>query len=444
MERAALYIRVSTEEQAIHGYSLEAQRENLTTYAKENNMFIVDYYVDEGASARKKYTTRKEFMRMLSDIQAGLIDIILFIKMDRWFRSVADYYKVQEILDKHKVNWKATLEDYDTTTSSGRLNLNIRLSIAQNESEMTSERIKFVFESMRQRGELTNASCPIGYKIKDKHLVIDPETAPIVQDIFQRCLSGNTLYSIMKHYRENCGINFARSTFYSLLRNPVYKGELHHNKGKVEPLISEVDFQKVQELLARNAKKAPSGVKYIFSGLILCQDCKHRMSGSYRNSRNGSKTIYYRCSLFCDRHSCTHNKVVRQDYIEKQLLDTLRPKMEQFIFDIKVKQKAPQKKQIDVDKIRQQIERVQTLYINGLTNLETCKKDCAKLEKQLQEAEQQPASQKRNIEKLSKLLESNFEETYTTLSDEEKQQFWRSFLSSIYVDSDNNISIFFD
>lgn len=75
MKRAALYIRVSTEEQAMHGYSLNAQRDNLTSYAKEHNMLIVDYYVDEGASARKKYTTRKEFMRMLNDIQAGLIDI---------------------------------------------------------------------------------------------------------------------------------------------------------------------------------------------------------------------------------------------------------------------------------------------------------------------------------------------------------------------------------
>lgn len=294
MKRAALYIRVSTEEQAMHGYSLDAQRDNLTSYAKEHNMLIVDYYVDEGASARKKYTTRKEFMRMLGDIESGLIDIILFIKMDRWFRSVADYYKVQEILDKHKVDWKATLEDYDTTTSSGRLNLNIRLSIAQNESEMTSERIKFVFQNKKQRGELVNTSHPLGYKVEDKRLVLDPEAAPIVQDIFQKILNGNSTHGIVKYCRENYGINLARSTFHKLLRNPIYMGELYQTKGIVEPIISEDDFQRVQELLSRNIKYAPSGVVYIFTSLLICGECNHHMAGKRRILTNGNSTVYYR------------------------------------------------------------------------------------------------------------------------------------------------------
>lgn len=444
MKKAALYIRVSTEEQAMHGYSLDAQRDNLTAYAKEHNMLIVDYYVDEGASARKKYTTRKEFMRMLGDIESGLIDIILFIKMDRWFRSVADYYKVQEILDKHKVDWKATLEDYDTTTSSGRLNLNIRLSIAQNESEMTSERIKFVFANKKQRGELISGSHPLGYKIENKHLVVDPETAPIIQDMFQKYLDGNSLYSIMKYYRENCGINFARSTFYKLLRNPAYMGEYYQRRGLIEPLISEDDFLKVQELLSKNIKYASSGVVYIFASLLICEECNHRMTGRRRVLNNGAVTPYYRCSQYCDRHLCNHSKIIRQDYIEEKLLEVLRPKTEQFIYEVEMKKKTSRKKTIDVDKVKLQIERVHTLFETGLIDLETCKKKCASLEKQLQTAMQQPASQQRNIERLGKLLESNFEETYLTFSDKEKQQFWRTSLSSIYVDSNNNISIFFE
>ena len=94
-QRAALYIRVSTEEQAMHGYSLDAQRETLTRYANMHNLVIVDYYIDEGKSARKKFQNRKEFMRMMTDVEAGRIDLILFIKLDRWFRSVKDYYKIQ-------------------------------------------------------------------------------------------------------------------------------------------------------------------------------------------------------------------------------------------------------------------------------------------------------------------------------------------------------------
>ena len=108
--RAALYIRVSTEEQAKKGYSLPAQREDLEEFAKKNGYTVAGCYIDEGKSARKKYANRKEFMRMLEDVKAGRIDVILFIKLDRWFRSVADYYKIQEILDAHNVAWKTTPE----------------------------------------------------------------------------------------------------------------------------------------------------------------------------------------------------------------------------------------------------------------------------------------------------------------------------------------------
>ncbi len=116
IQRAALYIRVSTEEQAMHGLSLTAQRETLLKYAEENGLRIVGTYADEGITARKKYKNRLEFMRMLRDVQSDKIDLILFIKLDRWFRNIADYYEVQKILDDHKVRWIAT-ESIDTTTS---------------------------------------------------------------------------------------------------------------------------------------------------------------------------------------------------------------------------------------------------------------------------------------------------------------------------------------
>ena len=184
-QRAALYIRVSTEEQAMHGYSLDAQRETLTRYANMHNLVIVDYYIDEGKSARKKFQNRKEFMRMMTDVEAGRIDLILFIKLDRWFRSVKDYYKIQEILEAHNVNWKTTEEHYDTATTNGRLYINIRLSVAQDESDRDSDRIKFVFDSKVARGEtlVGPQSLPLGLTVKDKHVVPAPETAAIACDI---------------------------------------------------------------------------------------------------------------------------------------------------------------------------------------------------------------------------------------------------------------------
>ena len=165
------YARVSTEDQAMHGVSLDAQKERLRQFAKENALEVVDLYVDDGISARKRYTRRPEMLRLLSDVQAGKIDVILFIKLDRWFRNIADYYEVQTILDRHRVQWIATEEDYDTTTANGRLSLNIKLAIAQDEADRTSERIRFVFQNMVKEGRVISGSTPKGYRIHDKHVV---------------------------------------------------------------------------------------------------------------------------------------------------------------------------------------------------------------------------------------------------------------------------------
>ena len=96
IKRAALYIRVSTEEQAMHGLSLTAQRETLERYVGDNGLKLAGIYVDEGITARKKYKKRAAFMRMLDDVRADRIDLILFIKLDRWLRNLADYYEVQK------------------------------------------------------------------------------------------------------------------------------------------------------------------------------------------------------------------------------------------------------------------------------------------------------------------------------------------------------------
>lgn len=210
MQRAALYIRVSTEEQAMHGYSLEAQREALTKYAKEHDLFIMDYYVDDGASARKKYTTRKEFMRMLRDVETDKLDLILFIKLDRWFRSVSDYYKVQEILDAHHVNWKTTEEQYDTTTTNGRLYTNIRLSLAQDESDRTSDRIKFVFASKVERGEAITGMVPPGFKIENKRLVHDPEKVGMIRELFQYYADHGSKNGAIQHIFDEYGAKIDR------------------------------------------------------------------------------------------------------------------------------------------------------------------------------------------------------------------------------------------
>ena len=108
--KTAAYVRVSHEEQKKHGYSVSAQKEGLQKYANEKGYIIVEWYIDEAKSARKKSRTRKELMRLVEDAKQKKFEMIIFKCIDRWFRNIAEYYKIQEILDDNKINWEGSEE----------------------------------------------------------------------------------------------------------------------------------------------------------------------------------------------------------------------------------------------------------------------------------------------------------------------------------------------
>ena len=285
MLRAGLYIRVSTEEQVLHGYSLDAQREALTKYAQEHSYYIVDYYVDEGLSARKSYTKRGEFMRMLDDVKNNRLDLILIIKLDRWFRSVKDYYKVQEILEAHHVDWKTVYENYDTSTASGRLHINIMLSVAQDEADRTSERIKFVFADKIRRKEVIAGAVPRGYKIENKHLVPgDPHDVEMTQAIFSYFLISGSFSATARYVQENWNWSPDLTTIKKILQNTAYIGIYHNIEDFCEGIIDKKVFAQVQDILInkRTVKSDPTNRIYVFSGLLKCASCGKAMAGLCR------------------------------------------------------------------------------------------------------------------------------------------------------------------
>lgn len=211
--RAALYIRVSSEEQARHGLSLQEQRDTLTRYAKANKMTVAGIYEDAGISARKPYKKRHALLRLLDDCKAGKVDTILFIKLDRWFRNVAGYYDVQTRLDQYGVTWQATEEDYETRTASGRLKVNIMLSVAQDEADRTSERIKFINDGKRAKGQPAGSKAPLGYIIKDRQYQIDNDTADAARDMFAAYIKLQSVLGVKKYMLETWAIDRAYTKY---------------------------------------------------------------------------------------------------------------------------------------------------------------------------------------------------------------------------------------
>ncbi len=385
--RAALYIRVSTEEQAMRGYSLEAQRETLETYAKEHGMIVADFYQDEGKSARKSYRTRPEFMRLLHDVESGKIDLILFIKLDRWFRNVGGYYEVQRLLDSHGVHWQAVLEDYETVTSSGQFKVNIMLSVAQNEADRTAERMAVVFDSKIRHGTVLGGSVPFGYRLNsEKRLEIEPEDAAIVLDVFEHFRSNVSQRATLRYVRDTYGLNWCGDTLNRMLRNTLYVGH-YERRGRVnpyfcQPIIPRDLFDAVQKLLSVNVKAAPSGRVYLFTSIMVCDECGHKLTVAISKGH-----VYYRCPHYSNRALCTHNRSLPEKQIESWLFNHLACELNRYRAEWEMREAERKKSAACVDRaaIKRKLARLKELYVNEVIDLEDYRRDYEQYTSQLSE-----------------------------------------------------------
>ena len=442
--RVALYIRVSGEEQKIKGLSLEAQQERLEAYAREKGWIVTGVYIDAAKTARKNMHKRAEFQKMIESVKRNEVDLLLFCRLDRWFRSVADYYKVMEILQAHGCDWKTIDEEYDTTSANGRLYINVKLSIAQNEADICGERIDVVFDSKIAHGTVVSGSCPFGYRVNgEKRLEVLPEEAVIVQDAFNHFESTVSQRGTIKYIRETYGVNWCDATFRRMLLESLYTGIYDRGGRKNEnfcpAIISREQFDKVQSLLKRNSRSAPSGRVYIFTSILKCSECNHNMVGRVAG-RN--RAYYYRCNQHFQRGRCSHKAEAREDVIEKWLFDNLESELNRVRLEWEVKAAEKKKAALRTDKaaLKRKLTKLKELYVNELIDIEEYKKDYEIYTAALRQVPEPAAEAPPDFEAVEKLLQSDFKNIYESLTREEKRTLWRSAISEIRIDSENNIT----
>lgn len=444
--RAALYIRVSTEEQAMHGYSLQAQEDNLVRYAQEHGYKIVGIYRDEGNSARKPITKRKVVLQLLEDVEAGKLDLILFIKLDRWTRNVEAYHTVQKVLDAHNVSWQTTMEDYETLTANGRFKVNIMLSVNESESDRTSERIKFVFEGKRQRREWCFTGgpdkWPYGYMPQEidgvKRCVKNPETEPIVQDFWDYVVKYNSVRKAGMYCCEKYGITRHYRSWMVTARNELYTGTFHGVEEYCPAFISRADWEHI--ILGHQLIKKTQNPEriYLFTGLIRCPCCGNTMKGTFKTYPNDRTKEYngYRCNNSKLR-ICAFPHQLSERKIEKQLKEGIREKMKQLILETEIRQaeKKTQPKIHDLVALSEQLRRLNVIYIAGNMSDEDYAKETSRIKTAIEKAKQSEAESKPlDLTKLKELYDSDFIGTYEQLPKEDQRRFWRSLLEEIYID----------
>ena len=444
MIRAGLYIRVSHQEQVLHGLSLESQKNALTDYAKQHNMQIVDVYADEGITARKALNKRAQFQRLLHDVKAGKIDLILVTKLDRWFRNIKDYHNTQEILERHNCNWRTIYESYDTSTSAGRLHINIMLSVNQDECDRTSERIRAVFSHKLEKREATTGAMPLGYKVVDKKIVKDDATAHIVNDVFDYFELHNNKNGTVNYINEKYGTHYHYNTIARMLKKPIYKGEFNGITGFCEPYLSVDRWNKIQGLAGRNIKVRHNERVYSYSGLLICKECGLHMAGVSTKYAKADGTIkyykHYRCTNAVVRKWCNHNLSIKESNVDTFIVKHLESELQNYKAEFEVNSKEVDYKAKRA-KIEKKISRLKDLYINELITLEEYKADLSRFNAELDKIPTENI--KADHSAIQALLDMNIADLYVTLSCEERQVLIRSVVKHIIVDAKNKMELEF-
>lgn len=438
MKRVALYIRVSTDEQAKHGYSIAEQKHELEEYAVKKGYTIVDMYADEGATARKSISRRKGLQRLLRDVQSGSIDIIVMKCLDRWFRNIRDYYRVQDILDKYKVVWECTQEDYNTTTTNGRLMLNLKLTIAQNESDTTGDRIRYIQEGMKRRKEPITGNVPMGYIIDKKSLVVDDSTAPIIKFVYESVAAGKSLTSLLSAIKLRFHTFVSRRQLHRMVRNRSYIGEFYGVPDYAPPIIDDELFNRVQAILATHKRISSRGNIFLFAGLIKCPLCGHILAGvKARVYKNGHRYIYhrYRCQNRYIARVCSYATALGESRLEKWLVANIQRVLADRWYQIYHGKAEANTRKAELAQAKEKLRRLKVLFLDAVIDLDEYKSTYKTLIDRVNELEKAEVKAKILPTAAQSILDiDDFPALYEKLSREHRAELWHSLIESIEYD----------
>ncbi len=316
LRRCAVYTRKSSEEGLEQAFnSLDAQREAGVAYiqsqAQEGWQVVETVYDDGGYSGAA--LERPALQQLLTDIRAQRIQVVVVYKVDRLTRSLSDFAKLIDLFDQHGVAFASVTQQFQTTTSMGRLVLNVLLSFAQFEREVTGERIRDKIAASKKKGWWMGGVPPLGYDVENRHLTINEAEANVVQHIFHRYLAVGSVSSLVQELRQggtrtkiyrsragrvSGGRPFSRGHLYHLLHNRLYRGEIVHRNevypGNHLPIIDEALWQQTQTLLKANRQAWHKDTKVRTPFLL-----KGRLFDAHGNrftpmqGRKGSRTYRY-------------------------------------------------------------------------------------------------------------------------------------------------------
>jgi site-specific DNA recombinase len=346
--KCAVYVRVSTEEQAKEGYSLAAQTDKIVEYIKSKGWTYSEIYSDDGYSAASR--RRPALQKMLDDAAAKQFEAVLVYRIDRLSRNLKDLIEIVEELAKNGAGFKSITELIDTTTPEGRLMFHQFGSFAQYERELISQRTSLGRSKRLKLGLWPGGCAPFGYKLVDSKLQIVEKEAKLVRLMFELYLNKNLgVMNIAGYLNDNKiktrqGRKWRFTVVYKILNNPTYIGCIVRGGERVtgahKPIIKEEVFNKVKETLpTRKAKTRVFVSPNLFTGFIYC-GCGSAMHMMYPGLPNKAKYKYYACTRRLTYKDCK-TEYVRADILENSVIDQLKqiaedkPRLQAIITNLK-------------------------------------------------------------------------------------------------------------
>lgn len=469
---AAVYIRVSTEDQAREGFSLGEQKEKLLQLCAFKSYEVFKIYEDAGISA-KDMEHRPAFQEMLSDMKKGKINYIVAYKLDRVTRSVRDLEELISVLEQYNCFLVCDRDDVNTSTANGRFFVRMLTVLSQLEIEIVSERTKFGLNGAIKSGHLPGVLA-LGYK-KDgnKKTIIDETTKPVIERIFKMYLESKSFQQISNIFNEEELLKpkkWKDTTIQKIIDNKIYMGDYEQFKriaknkqiepvvymNVVEPIISRAVWEECQHQKEKNQRTYTRDRVYLFFQKIKCPTCGRIMKCKGSGGKK-KKYMYYNCE------KCHLN--FREDKIEELLTNFIYDMVE---YDMAVKKYflpilADHKptKTDDIDKemkqLEKQKERIKKAYMSGIVEMEDFSTDYKLIEDKLEILEQkkneildldsitfnpQQLMADRDIERETMIrldtLNSVVRANWENKSKEEKQGFISKLVESIIITQDSN------